>query len=253
VRETAAIDDAVATLLEGLDAVGVGDSTWMVLWSPFAADADGTPNNGAEVSSSARFAGPLIIAGPSHRPSPSWQRFPVRDIDVAPTLLEAMGLPVPETMEGIPLLGVDAEPGAAFLRDIYTESDLWLSPDDNPLPAAVRLDYGPPSHWLEEDPEEPGRLRVRPDVEDVALAARHRLFQTDGERVIYRPTRNGVVFEYYDLRNDPSAETNLAGTKDGAQRVKDLKETFFQELRREIGWRPQNDFWIPEAFMRKKS
>lgn len=251
-RDPKAVDEAVGEVLSSLEDLGLGQSTWVVLWAPVGANPDGTPDDGKEVTSPARFAAPLVVSGPVRRPAPPWIRFPIRDVDVAPTLLAALGLPIPEVMEGIPLLGIDAENGGSFLRDIYTESDLWLDPEDNPLPEEVRLTYGPPSSWLEEDPDAPGRLQIHPPVEDKVLAYRHRLFQTEGERVVYRPSLNGVIFEYYDLRKDPAAETDLAGTTEGMKRVKELKETFFQELRREVGWRPQNDFWIPEAFMREK-
>jgi arylsulfatase A-like enzyme len=177
---------------------------------------------------------------------------PVRDVDVAPTVLSAVGMPQPESMEGIPLLEVDPDALAADPPNVYTETDLWTSPDQSPLTGDLRLSYGPPSAWLEEDPESPGRLRIQPAAEDAVLAYRHRLLQTGTERLVYRPTRAAVAFECYNLVQDPAAAADLSRTRAGAERVKELKEVLFQELRREAGWRPQNDFWIPEAMMREK-
>jgi hypothetical protein len=179
-------------------------------------------------------------------------RAPVRDVDAAPTILSALGLIPSESMEGISLLDTDPDTPAFAARGVYTESDLWMNPDDNPLPAGVRPSFGAPSSWLEEDPEAPGRFRVRPSAEDALLAIRHRLFQRGNERIVYRPGRFRVVFQYYDLLADPRAARDLAGAREGQDRVRDMKEAFFQELRREAGWRPQNDYWIPEALMRDK-
>lgn len=243
-------DLAVRRVMATLNELGLDDSTWVVLWSPYAAPA--SPEKTEDVASPVRFQAPLVVVGPVRRPASRWVSAPVRDVDVAPTILSAAGVPVPDGMEGLPLLDVDAESEGFAARDVYTETGLWTSSDQNPLPPALRLSDDPPSAWLEEDPEAPGRLRVRPDAEDASLSFRHRLLQAGNERLVYRPSRAGVLFEYYDLTKDPSAATDLANTRAGAERVRELKEVLFQELRHEAGWRPQNDFWIPEAFMRDK-
>lgn len=246
-------DAVIGDLLNSLDDLGLDDTTWVVLWSPYARPAEGASNRSTDVASPDRFAAPLAISGPlRHMTASRWVQTPVRDVDAAPTLLSAVGLSQPAAMEGLPLLDLDMDLPDFADRGAYTETDLWLSPGENPLPEDVRLSYGPPSAWLEEDPEAPGRLRIRPSVEDAVLAYRHRLLQTGRERLVYRPSRDGVVFEMYDLSTDPGAAVDLARTRAGADRVKDLKDILFQELRREPGWRPQNDFWIPEAFMKEK-
>jgi hypothetical protein len=239
-------DKAVGKLLQVLDDLRLNDSTWVVLWSPFAAGAEG------DVSAPARFQSPLALVGPLSRPVSRRTDAPVRDIDVAPTILSAVGVPAPEGMEGLPLLELNADVADFGARDVYTETDLWTAPEQNPLPPARRLSYGPPSAWLEEDTEGPGRLRLRTDAEDASLSYRHRLLQSGRERLVYRPSMDGVLFEYYDLAHDPQGRANLAAARPGADRVKELKEVLFQELRRESGWRPQNDFWIPEALVRER-
>lgn len=260
------VDRSVGRILRSLDDLDLEASTWVVLWSPFAAPGPGEKSGAVDVTSPAVFSAPLIVTGPVQRLSPRWIQSPVRDVDVAPTVLSAAGLSFPDSMEGLPLLELDPDAPDFGLRDIYSETDLWTSPADNPLPPSDRLSHGAPSSWLEEDPEtgvedrsrggsrarSQGRLRIRPSAEDAVLSYRHRLLQAGRERLVYRPGRNGVIFEYYDLAKDPSAKDNLAGTRPGAERVKALKEVLFQELRREAGWRPQNDFWIPEAIMRDK-
>ena len=251
-RDRRTVDKAVGRILQALKNEGLDDSTWVVLWSPFAAPGEEEKDGGRDVSSPSRFSAPLVVAGPLRRSVPRWGRLPVRDVDVAPTILSALGVSVPEAMEGLPLLDVNPDSEGFADRRIYTETDVWMKPEDNPLPPAIRLEYGLPASWLEEDPEALGRLRIRPATEDAVLSYRHRLLQTGGERLVYRPSRSGVIFEYYDLTTDPAARINRAGTRAGAERVRELKEVLFQELRSEVGWRPQNDYWIPEAFMREK-
>jgi hypothetical protein len=240
------VDRGVDGILRALEDLDLDDRTWVFVWSPFASP------DGRDPASASRFSAPFVVAGPVGRPAPRWVRAPVRDVDVAPTVLSALGLIPSESMEGISLLEADPDTPAFAARGVYAESDLWMTPDDNPLPPEVRPRFGPASSWLEEDPEAPGRLRIRPSAEDALLAIRHRLFQTGNVRIVYRPGRFRVVFQYYDLLADPGAARDLAGTREGQERVRDMKEAFFQELRRETGWRPQNDYWIPEALMRDK-
>lgn len=245
-NDLAAVDRGVDGILRALESLDLDDRTWLIVWSPFAS------SDGKDAASPSRFSAPFVVAGPVGRPAPRWVRTPVRDVDVAPTILSALGLLPSESMEGLSLLEADPETPAFSARGVYTESDLWMNPDDNPLPVDERPSYGPASTWLEEDPEAPGRLRIRPAAEDSLLAVRHRVFQAGNERIVYRPGRFKVVFQYYDLLADPGAIHDLSGTRTGQDRIRDLKETFFQELRQETGWRPQNDYWIPEAFMRDK-
>ena len=242
----AAVDRGADGILRALEDLDLDDRTWVFVWSPFASE------DGRDPASPSRFSAPFVVAGPVGRPAPRWVRAPVRDVDAAPTILSALGLLPSESMEGLSLLEADPDTPAFASRGVYAESDLWMDPDDNPLPADVRPSFGAASSWLEEDPEAPGRLRVRPSAADALSAIRHRLFQTGNERIVYRPGRFRVVFQYYDLLADPRAARDLAGTRAGQDRVRDLKEPFFQELRRETGWRPQNDYWIPEALMRDK-
>jgi hypothetical protein len=243
-------DAAVAHVMAALADQGLEESTWVVLWSPFA--VPGPSEKPTDVASPVRFQSPLAVMGPARRPAFRRVAAPVRDVDVEPTILSALGAGLPEAMEGLPLLDMDVESEGFSARDIYTESGLWTTSDQNPLPPDLRLPSTPPSSWLEEDPEDEGRLRLRPAAEDAGISFRHRLLQTAHERLVYRPSRHGVLFEYYDLAHDPKAANDLAGTRPGAERIKDLKEVLFQELRRHAGWRPQNDYWIPEAFMRDK-
>jgi hypothetical protein len=240
-------DRAVASVLENVEESGLTDATWVALWSPFADQRgeDGRLGRGASLSGRSVYEAPFLLAGPFGRTPPRTISVPVSAEDIAPTLLAAAGVPVSEEMEGVSLLGEDA----FSAREVYAETDLWYDPEE--ASAVGGLPYGTPSTWLEEDPETPGRLRVDPAREDALLAFKHRLLQWGPERLIYRPARDKVHYALYNVAQDPEGRSDLAGSRVGAERIKDLREIFFQSLQRESGWRPQNDFWIPEAFLRE--
>jgi hypothetical protein len=106
---------------------------------------------------------------------------------------------------------------------------------------------------LVEDRGSPGHLRLDPAWEDAALVFRDRMMQLGGERLLYHPGPNSVSFEFFQTNFDPEARRNLARTTLGRARVRELREVLFRHLNRESGWRPQNDYWIPESFLRERS
>jgi hypothetical protein len=77
------------------------------------------------------------------------------------------------------------------------------------------------------------------------------MIQMGTERLVYRPLADRVVFEYYRLGPDGAPGPDEAGTAVGAARAKELKEVFYRYLARETGGRPQNEYWIPEALLRR--
>ncbi|MBK8575733.1 MAG: hypothetical protein IPN90_08665 [Elusimicrobia bacterium] len=106
---------------------------------------------------------------------------------------------------------------------------------------------------LVEDRDSPWHFRLDPAWEDPVLLFRDRAMQIGDERLVYHPGETGVSFEYFNLTEDPRAQKNQATTRAGKARVKDLREIFYRHLSRESGWRPQNDYWIPEAFLREEA
>jgi len=241
----AALDRAFGSLLDALDRHRLRANTTVALWSPRA-----SPLTEAEASAARALRGGPLFAAPFVFQSPGaahgvWRESAVRAVDVPATLVSAGGGSVPDEWEGVSLLrglGLPAdERGIVYTETVSPEPRRFVPKSDAP-PALADL--------LIEDRDAPGEWRIDPAWEDALIARRARLLQWGAERLIYRPTPERVVFEYYRLGPDGTPGPEESATPAGAARVRELKEVFYRYLAREAGSRPQNEYWIPEALLR---
>jgi hypothetical protein len=237
---------ALAALLEGLRRRRLDRSTAVILWSPRATALSAKEEASLDrLGNGPLFEAPLLWRDPL-RPSVEREDAPVRAVDVPSLAAGWAGVEVPEGWEGsrIELSPPGGESGLVFV-EARVPFLLPLEPPDWSLhPPLVKL--------LMEDRHAPGHWCVDPAWEDATRVGRDRLMQVDQERLVYRPGRRGAVFEYYRLDQDPEARRDLSGSRAHAARAKELEEMFFRHMARETGWRPQNDYWIPDAFLRER-
>jgi arylsulfatase A-like enzyme len=154
--EIAATDRAFGALLEGLGARGRLDETLVVV----VADHGESRSEHGEISHGiflyqSTLHVPMIAAGPGVMPG-RVEPAPVGLVDVAPTLLDAAGLPPAATTDGVSLWPVLTGAAAAPERSLYAESFV------------TRFDYG----WSE--------LRaIRRGAEKYVSAPRPELYRLD--------------------------------------------------------------------------
>jgi hypothetical protein len=105
------IDDQLGRILDDLESRGLLEKTIVVV----------SADHGEEFWDHGRFFHgqslhdellhvPLVVRLPGARAAGTVVERPVRSIDVAPSLLDWMGLPIPPSFEGLPLAGVLARP-----------------------------------------------------------------------------------------------------------------------------------------------
>lgn len=236
----AALDNALGFLADALKADGFEENTLVAVWSP-----RGAALSPVERERAAALAGPVFDAAPFALMEPHLRsgarRLPgfVRAHDVAPTLLDELRLPVPQAMEGVPVFeGAPAVDDAAVA---YSETD-GLTGGPFSLPPAKALTV--------EDRDAPGRLMLDPAYVDRVLVGKRRALRWPDETLVYVPAADGVRFQYF--REDAASQGDLSGNRLWTARVRDLKEIFYRYLSREVGWRPQNEYWLPEALLREE-
>jgi uncharacterized sulfatase len=64
---------------------------------------------------------PLIVRWPGAAPAGASAATPVSHIDLAPTVLEQFGVPMPKLLEGEPISAIIREPSRARSRDVFME------------------------------------------------------------------------------------------------------------------------------------
>jgi arylsulfatase A-like enzyme len=116
--EVAALDDAVGTLLDALEACGRARETLIVLTSDHGEGLEehGEPAHGALLYETTTRV-PLLFHFPGTAPRPGPTRL-ASLVDVVPTTLALLGLPAPANLDGLDLFS----PGAPRERGVYLES-----------------------------------------------------------------------------------------------------------------------------------
>jgi len=205
------MDAAVGRVLDGLKAAGLADNTIVI----FTAD-HGIPYIGAKwtlfdpgimIPLVIRWPGGGITGGRVHPQLMS-------NVDFLPTLLEMVGVAVPENVQGVsaaPILrGASEEP----IRDAVFAEHLSHALRDNTC-RCIRTDRYKLIRYFE-----PGRTILKPIDAHPQGVAEHTV----------RPRRNGTrpVVHLFDLQEDPLEVNNLSRDEQHADTVRELSDRLWQ-------------------------
>ncbi|MBW2402022.1 MAG: sulfatase-like hydrolase/transferase [Deltaproteobacteria bacterium] len=179
VRET---DALIGNLIEQMRASGLLEETIVVVTSDHGESfgEHGYLQHGPRVDEPVMHV-PLLIRLPKFHPAynPN-QRVDalVRVIDIMPTILDAVGISIPEGVEGLSLMGQ--------IRGV---------------PEEPRWAYG-----------ESGRafMGLDPERHLPGVAGKHRMVRTEEWKLVHVPTADGGKDWLFDLRADPAERVNVA-------------------------------------------
>jgi hypothetical protein len=119
----------------------------------------------------------------------------VRDIDIAPTLLDLAGIKPPASFKGHSLLPVMR--GADFAGyPAYMETELWYTPETPYIKNRVRVSYPGIMKVIELVPGT-GEIVLKKEFKDVMIQGKYRAVQLNGEKYIYMPGDRGFQEEWY--------------------------------------------------------
>ncbi|MGC2047585.1 MAG: sulfatase, partial [Gallionella sp.] len=202
-------DDEVARTLDHLDQCGLTDNTIVVIYSDHGMDffERGTwgQGNSLVVDDSSRI--PMIIADP-RRPNGSTISYTVRSIDLAPTLLDLMGLPIPKEMQGVSLKQcIDGEINDPELA-AYAETGIWVT--RVPSLEEDHITYPDLPDLLEIPDKRDGTMAIKLDFRDVIVTAKDRMVRTDRWKLVHLPMRDGVSRKLFDLDCDPTCLNDVS-------------------------------------------
>jgi len=206
----ASVDAAAGRVLDALETKGLADDTIVVV----------TADHGETLFEMGRLHGhgdhlfgdegthvPLVVVDPRH-PEAHRVETLARDVDIAPTLYELTGVAAPPGLDGRSLApalgGAPLSPALA-----YAETELWFNqpsgvPDDLRLPTTTLF-------WLAElDGAHGDEVVLRDEMRPLSIVQRHRMVRDDRYKLIYAPTRTGVVYLLYDTVDDPAESRDVA-------------------------------------------
>jgi arylsulfatase A-like enzyme len=224
-------DALVGELLTELERRGLADSTLVVLLSDHGehlADEDRGLGHGEHLWGSAALRIPFVLRLPGRVAAGRNVELRARSLDVAPTLLELLGVPAPETFQGRSLAPLVSPSGPVpQLPDApaLIESDFWFSDRDGQRYQQVRLPYP----WVYETArvEPSGDITMKPEWEKTVEAAKHRGLYLGRWKLLELPTPQGIQVELYDVTADPREAHNVAA--DHPEVVTQLREVLARE------------------------
>ena len=203
-------DDEVGKLLTHLETSGLADNTIVVIYSDHGADffetgSWGQGNTLMGDDPSGRV--PLIIYDP-RQPQSQVVTQTVRTIDIAPTLLELLGLPPVDSMDGESLVAAMREPSSALDLLAYQETGLWLGRVPGAHPK--HLYYPNLLELLDIPNKRTGMLCIKQAYYGRVIEAKDRAVRNDQWKLIAMPTHEGVLYRLFDLKTDPTCSSDVA-------------------------------------------
>jgi len=150
----------------------------------------------------------------------------VRDIDIAPTLLDLVGIQPPASFKGRSLLPVMR--GNEFAGyPAYMETELWYTPETPYIKNRVRMAYPGIQELLELEPQT-DEIILKKEYVPLVIQAKYRAVQLNEKKYIYMPGDHGFQEEWY-LNEVPVARAGISdrGLLDLKTRLLDLCQNKF--------------------------
>lgn len=204
-------DDEAGRILDYLQASGLAENTLVVVYSDhgmeFFEHETWGQGNSAIGDFSARV--PVVMTGPGVVASTRLDGV-TRSVDLAPTLLQLLGLPVPPEMEGVSL--ATALQGCELPElPAYYETGIWLT--ELPGMPAGHLRYPSLLDMLEIPDPGSGTMAIKPEYQDRIIAAKDRMVRSGRWKLVYQPLIGGKLLRLYDLKIDPDCRKDVAATE----------------------------------------
>lgn len=195
-------DDEVGKIIDYIEKSGLLDDTIVIIYSDHGADffetgCWGQGNTLVGDDPSGRI--PIVIKGPGVPIGVNFEPT-TRSIDVMPTLLDLLNIPIPTNLDGVNLIPyVKAQKSPELFA--FQETGIWLGkipglhPEQILYPNIVEL--------LDIPDKKSGTLVVNEKHYPTVIRAKSRSIQNEKWKLIYIATYKAPVYQLYDLENDP--------------------------------------------------
>nr|WP_244279722.1 sulfatase-like hydrolase/transferase [Leptospira brenneri] len=176
---------------------------------------------------------PLMIKFPNSASlkKPNHEFFGITSsVDIYPTLMEFFGISTKQNYPGQSLLPILGNTNWTEDRLVYAETGIWFSDAGDHFFQKQRIPYPNILSLHQVIPEEDYQIMITDPIYRETIAfSKHRSVQNSDFKLIYIPTRQGVLFELYDRKKDPLNQKNLYPNHPMAAKMKDaLYKTVIQ-------------------------
>lgn len=229
-----AMDDSVGEVLDYLKQSGKENNTIVIVLSDHGENLyehNFGMGHGEHFRGSAAVKIPFIIHFPKMFQEKMEINQIVRHVDVMPTVLDILGLPIPEICEGKSLL-----PAIIHGKDLnlkaYGETGIWFDNvvRDDLFFQKQRILYPDITNLSEIDFHFDNQIVLSDEYRDLINLAKHR-YMIDGRyKIIYMPLSDRIEYELFDLQKDPQELENIASLRPDV--LNRMKRHLFQWITR---------------------
>ena len=203
-------DDEVGKINEHLKHCGLDKNTIIVIYSDHGADffengCWGQGNSLLGDDPSNRI--PMIIQDPRHTSGITFKHT-VNSIDIAPTLLDMIGLEKPSSIEGISLAPWFTEPDLACQHPSFQETGVWLGKIPGMRPDHIT--YPDLLEVMDIPDKDLSMLTIKQHYYLDIIKAKDRCIRDNEWKLIYFPTTKGIDYQLFNIKNDPQCKKNVA-------------------------------------------
>ncbi len=200
-------DDETGRILEYLENSGLAENTLVVVYSDhgmeFFEHETWGQGNSAIGDFSARV--PVILAGP-HVPPSTRLSGVTRTVDIAPTLLELLGLTANSRMDGKSLAGALHGETLPDLPAFY-ETGIWLT--DLPGMPEGHLRYPDLTDLLEIPDRASGTMALKREYQARVITAKDRMIREGRWKLVYQPLEHSHLLRLFDIDRDPGCKCDV--------------------------------------------
>lgn len=144
-------------------------------------------------------------------------------IDIYPTLMDYLNIATKQKFPGRSLLPTIGKSNWEDDRLVYAETGIWFSDAGDHFFQKQRIPYPNILSLHQVVPEQDYQIMITDPIYRETIAfSKHRSVQNSNYKLIYIPTRQGVIFELYDRKKDPLNTKNLYPNHPMAVKMKDM-------------------------------
>ncbi len=167
-------------------------------------------------------------------------------VDILPTILDFYKIESGKNFTGKSLKSVLGKEDWNFDRRVYTETGIWFSDVGDQFFQKQRIMYPNILRLHKVVPEENHEIMITDNYfRDMIAFSKHRAILTSKYKLIYIPTRDGVIYELYDRKSDPFNKVNLYGQNPIGET---LKNDLFRIVMDKEKAEKAGDYLLPPPF-----
>ena len=248
-----AYDDAVGKIIAFLKKKNLYDNTLIIIT---ADHGENLYENNWHIGHGEHLRGnhvvnvPLIIKFPKSSPVgcpaivPHTITSVTRDIDIEPTLLDYLGISPPQGIDGTSLMPLAFGEQSDMGLTAFSETGIWFSDLTDAFYQKERIMYPDITGLSRIDFTYNLEVVIKDEYRDLINTAKHRMVDDGRYRLIYAPTRQGMIYELFDRQTDPSFERNLVGEM--PEKVRELKKKLFAYMTKDPTIIMKNEYAVPQ-------